>query len=239
MPENFKYSNLMERAGRTMYVSVVMPCYNEEQGLPVCIAKIKEVFKANYLKGEIIVVDNASTDNSAAVAASLGAKLIPEPNKGYGSAYLAGLKHCKGRSIILGDADNSYDFYEIPRFLEALKDHDMVIGHRKYVKKGAMPLLHRYVGNPFFSFLLRFLFKINISDSHCGFGAIKRSALKKLALTSTGMEFASEILIKARKADLAIMEIPITYHPRLGTSKLRPFQDGLRHLVLIMREYLA
>lgn len=219
-------------------VSVVMPCLNEEEGVGECISKIKKVFGSHRLKGEIIVVDNGSTDNSAKIASSLGAKVIHQPKKGYGNAYLKGFEEAKGSYIIIGDADDSYDFSEIPRFLDALENHDIVIGNRKRIKKGAMPFLHRYIGNPFFSCLLKNLFSIRISDSHCGFGAIKKEKLARLGLNSTGMEFASEILIKAKKKNLKMTEIPITYYPRKGKPKLRTFRDGLRHLVLITKEYL-
>lgn len=219
-------------------MSVVMPCLNEEEGVGGCINKIKEVFEHNRILGEVIVVDNGSTDSSAMIASSLGAKVVCQPKKGYGAAYLKGFAEAKGEYILMGDADSSYDFLEIPRFLDALENHDLVIGNRKYIKKGAMPFLHRYVGNPFFSWLLKNLFSIRISDSHCGFGAIKKEELARLGLKSTGMEFASEILIKAKKKNLKMAEIPITYYPRKGKPKLRTFRDGLRHLVLITKEYL-
>lgn len=219
-------------------VSVVIPCLNEEAGIGNCISKVKKVFDSHKLKGEIIVVDNGSTDNSARIASYSGAKVVYEPRKGYGNAYLKGFEEAKGGYIIMGDADDSYDFSEIPRFLDALENHDIVIGNRKHIKKGAMPFLHRYIGNPLFSCLLKNLFSIKISDSHCGFGAIKKEEFARLGLKSTGMEFASEILIKAKKKNLKMTEIPITYYPRKGKPKLRTFRDGLRHLVLITKEYL-
>lgn len=218
-------------------VSVLLPCLNEEEGVGVCIKKIKEVFRKEGIEGEIIVMDNGCRDNTVQIAKLLGAKVLYEPKKGYGNAYLAGFKKAKGDILILGDADNSYDFYEVPRFLKEIKGADFVIGNRKYLKKGSMPILHKYVGNPIFSFLLKSLFRIQISDSHCGFGAIRKEALERLKLESGGMEFASEILIKAKKNKLRIKEIPIVYYPREGRSKLRSFRDGYRHLRLIVREY--
>ena len=138
----------------------------------------------------------------------------------------------------MGDADNTYNFYDIPKFLYEIKDSDFVIGNRKYLNKNSSPFLHRYIGRPVFSILLRWLFHLNISDSHCGFGAMKRDALDKLKLQSIGMEFASEILIKAQKNHLRIKEIPIIYYDRIGSSKLRTFKDGTRHLYLITKEFL-
>jgi len=222
-------------------VSVLLPCLNEEQGVGVCIKKIQRVFRENLIGGEIIVIDNGCTDNTSEIAKSLGVNVIYEPKKGYGNAYLAGFKEANGDIIIMGDADNSYDFNDIPRFLNEMESSgaDLIIGNRKYLKKGSSPFLHRYVGKPVFSYLLRFLFHLNISDSHCGFGAIKQSSLNNLKLKSNGMEFASEILIKAKKNKLKMKEIPIVYYPRMGKSKLRTFRDGGRHLKLILSEKLV
>jgi len=223
-------------------VSVLMPCLNEEKGVGICIKKIQEVFKKENIDGEIIVVDNGSTDNTVSVAEKYGVKVIRESEKGYGNAYLTGFKHVSDECgiVIMGDADNSYDFYDIPRFLKMMSESnvDFVIGNRKYLNKDSSPFLHRYIGRPVFSILLRWLFHLNISDSHCGFGAIKKEALDKLKLRSSGMEFASEILIKAKKNHLKIKEIPIIYYDRIGNSKLRTFQDGTRHLYLITKEFL-
>ena len=220
-------------------VSVLLPCLNEEKGVGICISKIKKVFVEEKINGEIIVIDNGSTDNTVKVAASFNdVKIILEPKKGYGYAYLAGFCETIGDIIIMGDADNSYDFYDIPRFLKELENADFVIGNRKYISKNSSPPLHRYIGRPVFSILLRWLFHLNISDSHCGYGAIKKESLDKLNLKSTGMELASEILIKAKENHLIISEIPIKYSPRLGKSKLRTFSDGSRHLKLIAYEFL-
>ena len=220
-------------------VSVVLPCLNEERGVGICINKIKEVFHNESIDGEIIIVDNGCTDNTIDVVKSFNLgniTVVNEPKKGYGNAYRAGFKHVGGDIIIMGDADNSYDFYDIPRFLDSIKSADFVTGHRKVMKKGSMPFLHKYIGKPMFSFILRRFFNINVSDSHCGFGAIKKEALEKLELRSSGMEFASEILIKAKRNNLNIREIPIVYSPRIGKSKLRTFRDGARHLKLILKQ---
>ncbi len=225
---------------RKVEVSVVMPCLNEAEGVAQCIKEVKEVFRKEGIEGEIIVVDNNSEDDSAVIALKNGARVVSQPERGYGNTILKGLSIARGKFIVIGDADNSYDFREIPKFLEQVRrGSDLVIGsrYRGRIEKGAMPTLHYYVGNPFFSFLLRKLYRIKITDSHCGFGVVKREALKNLELESKGMEFASEILIKAAKANLRISEVPIVYRKRKGKSKLRTFQDGWRHLSLILKEY--
>ncbi|MEM2956392.1 MAG: glycosyltransferase family 2 protein [Candidatus Pacearchaeota archaeon] len=213
-------------------VSVILPCLNEEKTIGNCIKKALQVFKENKINGEIIVVDNGSTDNSVKIASSLGVNVIKEPLKGYGSAYLRGFSEAKGKYIILADSDGTYDLLEIPKFLTALKENDFVIGSRfkGEIKKGAMPFLHRYIGNPLLSFLLGIFFRKKISDCHSGFRAIRKDVLEKLNLKTTGMEFASEMIIKAIKSKIKIKEIPVSYHPREGESKLKSFHDGWRHL---------
>jgi glycosyltransferase involved in cell wall biosynthesis len=212
-------------------VSVILPCRNEEKTIGICIKKIQEVLEENKINGEIIVADSSS-DRSAKIAKNLGGNVVKHNKIGYGNAYLEGFKHAKGKYIIMGDADDTYDFLEIPRFLEALKDCDFVIGDRfkGNMEKGAMPWLHKYIGNPFLSFVLRVLFKTNIRDAHCGFRAIKKKHLDKLNLVSPGMEFASEMIIKAIKNNLKIKEIPVNYSKRIGKSKLQSFNDGWQHL---------
>lgn len=222
-------------------VSVVIPCLNEEKGVGICIRKIQEVFSQFEIDGEIIIVDNGCTDNTINVVNSFfdpRIRIIYQSVRGYGNAYREGFKYASGGIIVMGDADNSYDFYDIPRFLDALRENDFVIGNRSIIKNGSMPALHRYIGRPVFSVLMRGFFDLKISDSHCGFGAIKKEFLDGLNLKSSGMEFASEILIKAKKQGLKIAEIPIVYSPRLGNSKLRTFKDGARHLNLIIKEVL-
>ena len=222
-------------------VSVVLPCLNEEEGVGICIRKIQDVFRNEGLEGEVIVVDNGCTDDTVRVVQDLdydNVRVVRENRKGYGSAYLCGFRFCSGELIVLGDADDSYNFYDIPRFLEALKDADFVVGNRNVVLQGAMPFLHQRVGQPLFYMIMRYALRIPISDSHCGFGVIRRRDLAKLGLRSLGMEFASEILIKAKRNGLRIKEIPIVYSPRLGESKLRTFRDGVRHFSLIGRELL-
>src|SRR3989344_3780019 len=144
------------------FVSVVIPCLNEEEGISYCLGKIKRIFKEYKIKGEIIVVDNGCQDRTVEIAKKFGVKIVYEPNKGYGNAYLSGFKEVKGEYVIMGDGDNSYDFNDIPRLLNKLEDCDFVIGKRRYIKKNAAPFLHRYLGWPIFSLLTRYLFKIEI-----------------------------------------------------------------------------
>ncbi|MEK6835362.1 MAG: glycosyltransferase family 2 protein, partial [Nanoarchaeota archaeon] len=208
-----------------MKYSVVLPCKNEEATISTCINKIKKVLP----KAEIIVVDNNSTDNSALIAKKLHVKLIQEKKQGYGAALLRGFKEASNENIIMCDADNTYDLLELPKLIK-YKNYDLVIGRREYIKKGSMPFLNRYIGNPFLSYLLRKFFKLDVKDAHSGFRLIKKKVLEKLNLKTIGMELASEMLIKAAKNKLKIKEVPVTYYPRIGESKLNPFRDGWKHL---------
>lgn len=218
-------------------ISVILPCLNEEEGIRNCIEKIEDVFIKNCWDGEIIVVDNGCTDRTVEYAKQYAfVEVFKEKNKGYGNAYKKGFSVAKGDIIVMGDADDTYDFNEIPRLIYALTKCDFVVGNRKNLEKNSMPFLHRYIGRPIFKLLMQGVFNLKISDSHCGFGAIKKEALNKLDLKSEGMEFASEILIKATKAGLIIGEIDINYSIRKGESKLRTFPDGWRHLKLITKE---
>lgn len=220
-------------------VSVVIPSMNEEKTIGICIEKVKRVFKENNINGEIIVADN-STDRTPEIARSLGAKVVTPDKKGYGYAYLYAFRHVKGKYIVIGDADNTYDFLEMPKLLEPLfkGEADFVIGSRFKGKilRGAMPLLHKYVGNPLLTFLLNVFFKTKVSDSHSGFRAFTREALDKMNLRCHGMEFASEMIIEAARKGLKIVEVPITYYPRAGDSKLRSFSDGWRHLKFMLMQ---
>jgi glycosyltransferase involved in cell wall biosynthesis len=217
----------------TIDVSVVIPSLNEAETIGICIEKIKAVFQRYGIKGEVIVADN-SDDDTPKIARSLGAKVVTPDKMGYGYAYLYGLRHANGKYIVLGDADDTYDFTEMPKLLKPLMNNeaDIVIGSRfkGEIKKGAMPWLHRYIGNPLLTFLVNLFFNAKVSDAHSGFRAFKRDILEKITLNSAGMEFASEMIIKAVKAGLRISEVPITYYPRRGRSKLNSFKDGWRHL---------
>jgi glycosyltransferase involved in cell wall biosynthesis len=213
-------------------ISIILPCLNEEKAIGSCLDAINEAVKREKLNAEIIVVDNGSTDNSCKIAKEKGARLVKEREKGYGSAYLQGFKEARGSKIFMADSDGSYDFNEIGNFIKELDEHDFVLGNRfkGEMKKGSMPFSHKYLGNPILSGILRLFFNASIKDAHCGMRAIKKEALDKLNLRTTGMEFASEMVIKAGKNNLKIKEIPINYHKRKGSSKLKSFPDGWRHL---------
>jgi glycosyltransferase involved in cell wall biosynthesis len=217
-------------------VSVVIPCLNEEDNVESCVRGAIGALAAAGLDGEVIVVDNDSEDRSAELAASAGARVIHESRRGYGSAYLAGFAAARGTYIVMADADLTYDFGEIPRFVRGLDDGaDLVMGNRMgNIKPGAMPWLHRYIGNPLLTGLLNLFFRTGVRDAHCGMRALRRDALERLDLRTTGMEFASEMVIRASKQKLAISEIDIEYHPRGGESKLSSFRDGWRHLRFLL-----
>lgn len=216
-------------------VSVVMPCLNESETLATCIKKAQSTLAKLGIEGEVVVADNGSTDNSVEIARSLGARVVIENKKGYGNAYRAGIAAARGKYIVIGDSDDSYDFTEIGRFVEPLQNGaEFVIGTRLKgkIEKGAMPWLHRYIGNPILTGILNWMFHSGISDAHCGMRSFTRDAYKKMNLQTTGMEFASEMVIKAAQLGLRTVEIPITLHPdgRSGSPHLRSFRDGWRHL---------
>jgi glycosyltransferase involved in cell wall biosynthesis len=216
-------------------VSVVMPCLNEEETLGICLKKARDTIERLGLTAEIVVADNGSTDRSVEIARSFGARVVHESRKGYGSAYLAGFAAARGHFIVMADSDDSYDWTEMGRFLEPLRQGaDFVIGTRLrgHIDPGAMPWLHRYVGNPVLTGTLNVLFGAGISDAHCGMRAFTRDALDRMHLRTTGMEFASEMVIKAAKAGLRTIEIPITLHKdkRSRPPHLRTWRDGWRHL---------
>lgn len=214
-------------------VSIVMPCLNEEASIGVCIEKARTACEKYGIDAEIVISDNGSTDKSMEIAQSLGARVVHQPEKGYGNAYMKGLAEARGKYIVMGDSDNTYDFSQIDRFLEPLRDgYDMVMGSRfkGRILPGAMPWSHQYVGNPVLTGILNLFFHSSISDAHCGMRAFTKEAYERMHLQTTGMEFASEMVINAVKARLKIAEVPITYHPRGGESKLNTFRDGWRHL---------
>ena len=218
---------------KNMLVSIVMPCLNEEETLGTCIQKAQNTLEELGIQGEIVVADNGSTDASVAIAERLGARVVHQPLRGYGAAYLAGIAAAEGQYIVIGDSDDTYDFTDLERFITPLRDGcDFVIGNRLKgeILPGAMPKLHRYLGNPVLTGILNVLFRSGVSDAHCGMRSFTREAYQQMELQTTGMEFASEMVIKAIKTELKIKEIPITYYPRKGESKLNSFRDGWRHL---------
>jgi glycosyltransferase involved in cell wall biosynthesis len=217
-------------------VSVVIPCLNEADNIEHCVRAALGVMERDGINGEVVVADNDSDDRSAELAAAAGARVVHEPRRGYGSAYLAGFAASRGAYIVMADADLTYDFKEIPRFVAELRDGaQLVMGDRMdNIHPGAMPWLHRYVGNPVLSGVLNLFFRTGIRDAHCGMRAVRRDVLPVLDLRATGMEFASEMVIRASKEGLAIREFPIEYHPRGGESKLSSFRDGWRHLRFLL-----
>lgn len=215
-------------------VSVVMPCLNEAGAVGQCVRAARQTLKDMKVPWEVIVVDNGSTDGSAEIAAQAGARVIHERRRGYGSAYLRGFQEARGTYLVMGDSDGSYEFTDIPRFIEPLarNEYDMVIGTRLKgnILPGAMSWSHRWIGNPILSGMLRLLFHTHLSDSHCGMRAFTRDAYRKLPMHATGMEFASELVVNALRAHLRIHEIPIRYRPRTGESKLVGLRDAWRHV---------
>jgi glycosyltransferase involved in cell wall biosynthesis len=217
-------------------VSVVIPCLNEADNIEECVTRSRAVLEEHGIAGEVLVADNGSTDGSAELAARAGARVIHEQRRGYGSAYMAGFAHARGEYIVMLDADLTYPFELIPRFVDELAGGaELVMGDRMdNIEPGAMPWLHRYVGNPVLSGILNLFFRTGVRDAHCGMRGLRREILPRLDLRTPGMEFASEMVIRASKEKLRIAEFPITYHPRGGESKLSSFRDGWRHLRFLL-----
>ena len=232
----------MDTAGSTPVpptVSVILPALDEELTIGNCIMKIQAVFRDYSIRGEILIAD-ASTDRTAEIARSMGAIVIHPEKNGYGNAYLAAFEQARGQYIVIGDADDTYDFLEIPKLLGPLKSGtDFVIGSRfkGTIHPGSMSALHRYIGNPVLTWMVNLIFHTRFSDTHSGFRAITKDALSRLNLKSGGMEFASEMLVMASKENLRVDEVPIHYYPRKAPSKLHSFADGWRHIrfVLLMK----
>jgi glycosyltransferase involved in cell wall biosynthesis len=219
----------------TCGISVVIPCLDEAETIAECVTDARAVLEESGFAGEVIVVDNGSTDGSGDLARAAGALVIEEPRHGYGSAYLAGLAAAHGDYIVMVDADLTYDFREIPRFIQELEHGaQLVVGDRmRSIRPGAMPWLSR-LGNPLLSGFLNVLHRTNVRDVHCGMRALRRDVLPILNLRTVGMEFASEMVIRATRERLDVREVPIELHPRVGSSKLSPFRDGWRHLRVIL-----
>ncbi len=216
-------------------LTILMPCLNEAETLAACINKASTFLVEHKIDGEILIADNGSTDGSQGIARSLGARVQDVPERGYGSALLAGIGAARGRYIIMGDADDSYDFSALSPFVETLrKGYDLVMGNRFLgeIKPGAMPPLHRYLGNPVLTFIGRVLFRSPVGDFHCGLRGFRKDAIENLSLQTSGMEFASEMVVKATLKGLKITEVPITLSPdgRSRPPHLRSWRDGWRHL---------
>lgn len=219
--------------------TILLPCLNERQALPLCIREIRTFLKASHIPAEILVADNGSTDGSPELAEALGARVVRVPEKGYGNALLGGIHAAKGRYIIMGDCDYSYDFSRLQPFIDALQTgYDFVIGNRfsGSMEKHAMPFLHRYIGIPFLSFLGRKRFHTSVYDFHCGLRGFSTASIRSLNLQCPGMEFASEMIAGYAASDYKIKEIPIGFRcdKRKGASHLRTFSDGVRHLSFII-----
>lgn len=214
-------------------VSVVIPCLNEEAAIGAVVEDARRALREAALDGEVLVIDNASEDRSAEIACAAGATVVLEPRRGYGSAYLAGLAAAAGRYVVMADADGTYPLELIGEFVAKLRGGaDMVVGSRfkGHIERGAMPWPNRYLGNPLLTGMLNLLFRSGVSDAHCGMRALRREVLPSLRLSATGMEFASEMVIKAGKRRLRVEEIPIDYRRRIGDSKLSRLSDGWRHM---------
>jgi glycosyltransferase involved in cell wall biosynthesis len=227
---------------RNREISILLPCKNEEKALQACLDEIRETVSKNKLDAEIIVVDNRSEDGSRRILDKNlltfpELKIVTEEHDGYGRAYLKGFESAVGKYIFMADADGTYSFRDIPRFLDEIKKgSDMVIGNRfaEKLPKGTMPILHKLIGNPLLSCLTRLFFKVKVNDIHCGERMITRKALSQITLYTAGMEFASEMVIKVARRGLKISELPVSYAPRLGESKLKPFSDGWRHMRFLL-----
>ncbi|WP_229719359.1 glycosyltransferase family 2 protein [Winogradskyella schleiferi] len=220
-------------------LSIVMPCLNEAETLAICIHKAQSFLEKNNVMGEIIIADNGSTDGSKAIAKSHNAIVIHAEQKGYGSALKAGIEAANGSYIIMGDADDSYDFSNLMPYLVELRNgKDLVMGNRFKggIEKDAMPFLHQYLGNPVLSFVGRLFFKININDFHCGLRGFSKSAYKTMNLKTSGMEFASEMVVKSKLNNLSIAEVPTKLHKdgRTRAPHLKTWSDGWRHLRFLM-----
>ena len=220
-------------------LTILMPCLNEAETLATCIKKARAYLDTSGISGEIVIADNGSTDGSQAIAEGLGAVVVPVPMRGYGAALGAGIAAARGRFVIMGDSDDSYDFSRLDGFVDRLRSGaDLVMGNRFKggIAPGAMPALHRYLGNPVLSTVGRVLYRTPVGDFHCGLRGFSRAAILRLGLTTPGMEFASEMVIKASLAGLKIVEVPTTLSPdgRSRPPHLRSWRDGWRHLKLLL-----
>ena len=229
----------MAADGAELELSVVMPCLNEAETLERCIDKAQRAMREHDIAGEVVVADNGSTDGSQAIAERMGARLVPVEAKGYGNALMGGISSARGRYIIMGDADDSYDFTEVPKFVEKLREgHELVMGCRLpggggTVLPGAMPFLHRVWGNPMFTVMVRTMFRAPIHDVFCGLRGFTRELYDRLGFRCTGMEFAAEMVIKSSLYGEKVGEVPITLHPdgrTVHAPHLKTFRDGWRTL---------
>ena len=238
-PTEIRNSQVSDNGGTPPEVTVVMPCLNEADTLAVCIEKAQRAFREHNLRGEVIVADNGSFDGSQTIAESMGARVIDVEAKGYGNALMGGIKAARGKYVIMGDADDSYDFLEVPKFVAKLREgYQLVQGCRLpggggSVAPGAMPFLHRWWGNPMFSMMVRWWFRAPINDVYCGLRGFTKELYDLLDQRCTGMEFATEMIIKSSLYGVKIAEVPITLHPdgrKSHAPHLKTFRDGWRTL---------
>ncbi len=220
-------------------LTILMPCLNEAETLAACINKANTYLKESGVHGEVVVADNGSTDGSQKIAEEHGARVVNVPEKGYGAALIGGCNGARGKYVIMGDADDSYDFLHLAPFVEKLREgYDLVMGNRFKggIEPGAMPPLHRYLGNPVLSFIARLFFPCKIGDYHCGLRGYNRESILKLGLVTTGMEYASEMVVKATLNHLKIAEVPTTLKKdgRSHAPHLRSWSDGWRHLKFLL-----
>jgi glycosyltransferase involved in cell wall biosynthesis len=223
----------------TIELSILMPCLNEAETLESCINKAQWYLRHSNVSGEVIIADNGSKDGSQAIASRLGARVVAVQAKGYGNALIGGIAAARGKYIIMGDADDSYDFTNLDRFVEKLREgYDLVMGNRFKggIKPGAMPRLHKYLGNPVLTAIGRLLFQSPCNDFHCGLRGFSKDAITKLDLRTIGMEFASEMVVKATLHKMRIAEVPTTLSPdgRSRPPHLRSWRDGWRHLRFLL-----
>ena len=222
-----------------MELTILMPCLNEAETLETCIRKARTYLETSGVDGEILIADNGSTDGSPEIAKRCGARVVEVPERGYGAALIGGCNAAQGKYVIMGDADDSYDFLHLDPFMEKLREgYDLVMGNRFKggIEPGAMPPLHRYLGNPVLSFIGRLFYPSNIGDFHCGLRGYNRESIRKLGLQTTGMEYASEMVVKATLYKLKITEVPTTLKKdgRSHAPHLRSFRDGWRHLKFLL-----
>ena len=226
-----------------MELTILMPCLNEEKTIEGCIKAAQQFIDKNKLVAEILIADNGSTDESVSRAKKLGARVVHIAKKGYGSALRGGIEEARGKYIIMGDCDMSYDFENLDLFIEALRQgNGLVMGNRFKggIQKGAMPFLHQYFGVPLLSFAGRIVYGVKISDFHCGQRGFDKEAILSLHLSTDGMEFATEMIGAFARSHFKIAEIPVVLHKdcREGKSHIRSFRDGFRHLLLMLKSAL-